>query len=106
MEEIGEIIGKLHNKIGDFTCYRCGRKGHIPYPPKEKQKEWHVFSWTAFLAMYIKWHLHWTILKGWRGEYICPDCHKPDDDIDDSKLSCTDDWIENYNKWKDNKEGQ
>ena len=43
--------------------------------------------------------IRWTILKGWTGEFICPNCHKEDDIIDDRKLSCTDEWLEKYNKW-------
>lgn len=90
----------LNRNLGRFKCSRCGKEGHIDYPPKELQREWGIISWTAFLAMYMKWHLHWYILKGWAGEFICPDCLLPGDDIDDRKLSCTDDWIKKYNEWK------
>lgn len=102
MNEKEKLIEKLHSNLGKIKCSRCGKIVQIPYPPEEKQKEWRIFAWTVFLEMYIKWYLHWTILKGWTGEFICPDCHNVNDDIDDRKLSCTDDWIENYNKWKDN----
>lgn len=104
MNEKEKLSEKLYSNLGRFKCSRCRKEMRIPYPPKEKQEEWGIFAWTAFLAMYIKWHLHWFILKGWRGEFICPNCYKPDDDIDDRKLSCTDDWIGNYNKWRDNKD--
>lgn len=101
---IKELVDRLHDNLGRFKCSRCGKEIQIPYPPKEKQEEWKIFSWTAFLAMYVKWQLNWTILKGFRGEFVCPDCHKDTDDIDDRKLSCTNEWLDKYNKWiKENK---
>ena len=97
---IQELRDKLHNKLGKFKCSRCGKEVYIPYLPEEKQKEWGIFAWTAFLAMYIKWQSHWTILKGWTGEFICPDCHKDTYEIDDRKLSRTDEWLDKYSKWR------
>lgn len=85
--------------ISKYKCYRCGKVVNIPWPSLKKQRELGIFSWTAFIAMYLKWQLGWTILKGWTGEFICSNCHKEDDIIDDRKLSCTDEWLEKYNKW-------
>lgn len=95
-----ESLNDINSHLGTFCCYRCRKKVHIPYPPKDKLNEWGIFSWTCFMGQYIKWQAGWSILDTNTGEYICPDCRKTDDITDQVKLKITDKWLEEYNKWR------
>lgn len=96
---VKEFSDRLRYAIEHPKCKRCGKELYIPKPPKEKQQEWGIFAWTAFVKQYAKHH-GWYELENLNKNIVCPECLQETDTPNNIILDCYDRWISEYNKWR------
>jgi len=97
--DITEFRNKQRYDIEHPKCKRCGKELYIPEPPKELQKQWGIFSWTAFVKQYAKHH-GWHELDNLNKNIVCDDCFRSTDKPNAIMLQSYEKWIDEYNKWR------
>ena len=73
---------RKYPKGNHCSCARCGKKLYMPMPPRELYEKRGCMSWIILTISYV-FSRGWTVVKkgDFNGEYVCPDCQKPNEDL-------------------------